>query len=445
MWRLSVASLLLLAAPMHSYAPNSVREIVDTFRGIYDELESADTSIYHPVTSTIRFSFVPPNGPTNGGIRKEAPIPSVSSGGDNATFCQVASQYGVEKPIAVYLPGLDGFGITATQQYDDLAGSFELWRMTISTTDRSSFQQLVTSVADFIQSLDEGRPVTLIGESFGGLLAPAVALRLQSSPGRIQGLVMVNPATSFDESQWPALGPFLASLRHVPGIPNLPSVYSLFGGLTLSALVPDRSQFQKIVSLLLGIDRRNAGVNDILQATADGLGLLEERFPADVVQLRVGQWLPVGSAVVNPRLKTLNVSTLVVVGDDDSVLPSNQEADRLVKEMPLCSKMVVRGAGHYVLDNRVNLTEAILYSEWDPLGLKKAEAKYDPIVDWKLPPPDEVRRITEERVGPLRRLASPVFFSTCHEGKRWKGLSKLPSEGPILFVANHQLRKYAGN
>jgi pimeloyl-ACP methyl ester carboxylesterase len=435
MRQLSLAPLLLLATPTNSYSPNSVREIVDNFRGVYEKLESAD--IFHPASPTIRFSFVPPNDGSN----NEDSIPPVSSAGDTAAFHHVASRYGDEKPLAIYLPGLDGFGISATQQYDELAGKFELWRMTISTTDRSSFQQLVSSVADFIQSLDEHRPITLIGESFGGLLAPAVALRMQSFPGRIQGLVMVNPATSFDETQWSALGPFLASLRHVPGIPNLPTAYSFMGGLALSALVPDRSQFQKIVSILLGVDVGSAGVNDILQATTDSFGILEERLPADVVQLRVGQWLPVGSAVVNPRLKSLNVPTLVIVGEDDSMLPSKQEADRLVAEMPFCSKLVVRGAGHFVLDDRVNLTEAILYSAWDPLNLKKQEARYDPIVDWTLPPPDEVKDVIEQRVEPLRRLASPVFFSTCHQGKRWKGLSKLPSDGPILFVANHQLRK----
>ena len=419
--------LLLLSAPSTSYSPTSVKGISQRFRTVYDNLDAAD--VYHPVSPTIKFAFCPPvNGTTA--------APSFSSS-HNTAFQHVSTVHGSDKPIAVYLPGLDGSGISATSQYDDLAQSFELWRMTISISDRSSFSQLVSAVANFIQSLPENRNITLIGESFGGLLAPAVALRLQQTTTKLEGLVLVNPATSFDETQWSTLGPLLASLQHAPEIPNLPNLYSVFGGLVLAALIPDRSQFQKIVSLLMGMDTSN--LSEVLEGTRQGFGLLQERFPADVVQLRVGQWLPVGSAVVNPRLSSLTVPTLVVVGQDDNMLPSKQEADRLEKIIPSCTKLVVPGAGHFVLDERVNLTEAILYSEWDPLGLREQEKKYDPILDWKLPPPEEVERAVEERVNPLRRLASPVFFSTDQEGKRYKGLAKVPSQGPILFVANHQL------
>lgn len=422
---ITTLALLLLLGRTQSFSPKSMNDVVNKVRSVYSELESA--SIWHPISPTIRFNFVPPvveNG--------DEMALSVSTAGNVTAFQQVAQHFGTDKPIAVYLPGLDGLGISATQQYEELADSFEVWRMTISTDDKSSFQQLISSVTDFIGSLDDERPITLIGESFGGLLAPAVALHLQNSvPGRLEGMVLVNPATSFDETSWSAVGPLLASLQHVPNL------YSFLGGLALVTLVPDRTQFQKIVSLLLGIDVQSMGLNEALQSARDGFSLLEERLPADVIQLRVGQWLPVGSAVVNPRLSSLNVSTLIIAGEDDNMLPSKQEAERLVREMPNCKKLLVRGAGHYVLDDRVNLTEAIAYAEWDPLGLQKID--YDPILDWELPSDEEVQRVVEERVGPLRQLASPVFFSTCEEGKRWKGLSKVPSDGPILFVANHQL------
>lgn len=432
--RLSLASLLLLWSPTASaFTPSSMNDVVNSFRKIYNELESAD--VWHPVSPTIRFNFVPPN--SNG--KNNVPSISLSSAGNATAFDQVEKLYGTDKPIAVYLPGLDGFGISATQQYEDLAESFEVWRMTISSDDKSSFQQLISSVTDFIRTLDdETRPITLIGESFGGLLAPAVALHLQnSSPNHLEGMVLINPATSFDETQWSTLGPLLASLRHLPSIPNLPNAYSVFGGLALMTFVPDRLQFQKIISMLLGMDLTSMSFNEAMSVTRDGFGLLEERLPAEVVSLRVGQWLPVGSSVVNPRLSTLNVPTLVIAGEDDVMLPSKQEANRLVDVMPNCTKLMVRGAGHFVLDDRVNLTEAIAYAEWDPLNLQTK--KFDPITDWKLPPDDEVTRIIEERVDPLRRLASPVFFSTDNQGKRYKGLSKLPPEGPLLFVANHQL------
>ena len=74
------------------------------------------------------------------------------------------------KPVAVYLPGLDGYGISAARnQFDELAETFELWRLTIAPEDRSTLGQVVTNIVDFVQDLaqDGERPVTLIGESCG--------------------------------------------------------------------------------------------------------------------------------------------------------------------------------------------------------------------------------------------------------------------------------------
>lgn len=49
----------------------------------------------------------------------------------------------------------------------------------------------------------------LLGESFGGLMCMALAIKLESYIDRV---VIVNPASSFDNSPWPRLGPLLAQL-----------------------------------------------------------------------------------------------------------------------------------------------------------------------------------------------------------------------------------------
>ena len=56
------------------------------------------------------------------------------------------------------------------------------------------------------------RPVYLLGESFGGVLALAVA---RERPDLVDRVVLVNPATSFQRSPWPMLGPLLPRVPKV--------------------------------------------------------------------------------------------------------------------------------------------------------------------------------------------------------------------------------------
>ena len=122
------------------------------------------------------------------------------------------------------------------------------------------------------------------------------------------------------------------------------------------------------------------------------------------------------------------------------MLPTKEEGDRLVNLMPNCTSMTVKDAGHFILDDRFNLTAAIIDSPFDPFNKKKPEKKYDPITDWKAPSVEEIREAASTRVKPLRDLVSPQFFSTGSDGRRSVGLGKVPTpDGPILFVANHQL------
>lgn len=63
-----------------------------------------------------------------------------------------------------------------------------------------------------VEASPVSRPIYLLGESFGGVLALAVAAE---RPDLVDRLVLVNPATSFPRSVWPQFGPLLPRVPKV--------------------------------------------------------------------------------------------------------------------------------------------------------------------------------------------------------------------------------------
>lgn len=429
----------------------TIRDVIQYSKNTYRDL--AEGCFITKATPTISFHHIRPlSDRISHGARALDERLAGCSDDISEIYEEIRATHDNTKPLLLYLPGLDGVGISAAQQFDDLSNAFELWRMRVDPVhDRSTFAELTITVSNFIKevAVEQNRKVIIVGESFGGLLAPSVAMRLESIAGKddspVMGLVMVNPATSFDKTNWSTWAPILASLRHIEseeeeGIsPSLPTPYSVLGGMALSLTIPDRSQFDSIFKIFS--ETRTDGLQDVLESMRDGFGILADNLPAKVVEHRVVNWCNVGSQVVSEkRLGSLNVSTLFIGGDEDSMLPTKEEGDRLVQLMPDCTCMTVRDAGHFVLDDRFNLTSAIEEAPFDPFKKKRKEKKYDPITDWEVPSDEDIHEASANRVQPLRKLLSPQFFSTGPDGKRNVGLGKVPTtNGPLLFVANHQL------
>lgn len=414
-------------------------DMIASLRQVYVDL--AEPGLRNKlITPNFFFSYVSP--PTANGSKP-------SGGQDPLENDNIQS-----KPIALYLPGLDGYGISAARnQFDDLAKVFEFWRMTVLPGDRSSFTEIVNTITKFVLELSEenSRKVVLIGESCGGLFAAAVAIKLaklQSNP--LQGLVLVNPATSFDQTQWDVLVPLLSQLpaNTISGHQEEKKLtpYGVIGSLTLFALIPDNKQKMKIVKSIADLPTVNvpprslAEQQEIFTAISESFKGTESRLPAELLRYRVTKWLDVGDSVVRGRLKNINVPTLIVVGEEDVLMPSLREGKRLQKTIQLSELLPVKERGHFVLDDSVNLTEAILYSKIDPLNWKNGKRKYDPILDWKPPSPEFIETTVQVLAKPIQEACSPVFFSTDTKGKVWRGITKFPAKkGPILIVGNHQL------
>merc|ERR1719163_620921 len=291
-----------------------------------------------------------------------------------------------DKPLLLYLTGMDGMGISAEPQFRDLSRLFEVRRLQVLADDRSNFDELVSFVQAFIedwQSRSGGRygKVTVMGESFGGLLASGVALNNQT---HLQGMLLANPATSFDQTDWATVGLLLASIPSAfPGsdirLRNL--VQAAPGAEELLKLVPLPVPDKSIGELAYAAAAGGALFTRVLdQKVASTLFSLASRQGGDVVSAAQA-----GPETLREKLELMSASSLQLLDALLATLPAETVAHRL---------------------------DACL-----GLGSRRVQ-------------------------GRLRNFYSPVFYSWDAAQERViRGLEGIPDkvEGqPVLFIGNHQ-------
>ena len=66
--------------------------------------------------------------------------------------------------------------------------------------------------------------------------------------------------------------------------------------------------------------------------------------------------------------------------------------------MPNCTSMMIKGSGHFVLDDRVNLTNVVLDAHFSDAFKRQKDKVYDPILDWELPNEEVFQRTLETQV-----------------------------------------------
>ena len=395
----------------------------------------------------------------------------------------------VSKPLMLYVPGLDGTGFAASPQFDRLERSFDLKAMHVPPTDRSDFETLVETIATFLEEEtarreaagEKPRPasspangkkkkfrrdgsVYLLGESMGGLLSLGVALR---RPDLVDRLVLVNPASSFDRSPWPSVGPLLPSLPEeiYGGVPYAlaPVLFEpaalITGGLDAVARAAKASglavdgpfgvpvpDVAKIVAN--GVGGAPAVIGDSIAALVDALGsqfptlgALTAVIPRDTLAHRLSV-LAAGCEVVNApgALRSIDVPALCVASSEDLLIPSGDEGPRLRREMRRCAVEVLEGASHAALQkDECDLLEVMARNGFKP----RAERDPPPLSNDEgfMPPSAAELERAFESLEPLRRITSPVFFSTKANGQIVQGIDAVPlgtKGAPVLLVGNHQ-------
>ena len=328
-----------------------------------------------------------------------------------------------DKPPLLYLPGFDGIENYSSNSISKLNSAFDVWKMAISEDDRSSFMEIATIVLKTLENFD--RPVTLVGESFGGLLGTYIALRAKK--GLISKLVLINPATSFDRTAWPILAPLIA---------NSGTALPVVGLATLLTTMTDPSQIRRLGQRALrGITSTETAISALNDIFKNGK-LFTEQLSADTINWRVTKWFCLGASLMEGKYSLIKIPTLILIGKNDRLLPSRSEGQRLLKQMTSCEQVELKefDIGHTLLEEGfLDIGDEILQTA--VFGSPK-----NPL-DIPFPTEADMEEV-ERNFGPFLNAMSPIFLTRGKDGRLQRGVDSIPTgiEGrPVLFVGNHQL------
>ena len=108
-----------------------------------------------------------------------------------------------DKPLFIFLPGMDGTGQLLRTQTAGLEVGFDVRCLAIPPDDLTDWDELAKKVVTLIETERANRPpnqpIYLCGESFGGCLALKVALLC---PQLFTRIVLINSASSFRRRSW---------------------------------------------------------------------------------------------------------------------------------------------------------------------------------------------------------------------------------------------------
>ncbi|XP_055803121.1 phytyl ester synthase 2, chloroplastic-like isoform X2 [Solanum dulcamara] len=295
-----------------------------------------------------------------------------------------------DSPLLLYLPGIDGVGLGLIKHHKRLGRIFNIWCLHVPVTDRTSFSDLVYLVEATVRSEHHHaprRPIYLLGESFGGCLALAVAAR---NPHIDLALILANP-----------------------GVPARVAVAIPGSGHPLQ---------QAVAELFRG---------DV--AFSSYLSVLADVLPVETLIWRL-KMLKSAASFVRSRLHAVRAQTLVLSSGKDHLIPSLEESEKLRKMLPNCEIRRFNNSGHaLLLEADFNLVTVITGANFYRRG-----RHLDYVRDFVPPSTSEFDSVYQ----PYRWMEvafNPVMISTLENGDIVRGLTGIPSEGPVLLVGYHMM------
>lgn len=238
----------------------------------------------------------------------------------------------INKPLLLYVAGLDGSGELFFKQLPSLLASYRVATFRLRERGDATYEDLADDIAAVITDLSAAsgrRRAVLVGESFGGAITLTFALRY---PQLVERLVIVNSFPYYRRRLRIHLAAYLAT-RMPAGLIIPFRLGSAFLGLTLDGVT--REDRERVFQVLRAVE---------MKSYARRLQLIRDVNLED-------------------RLAEIQAPTLLIATTRDLLVPSVREAKMMAARMPNAGVRIIAGAGHAcLLGGRVHLND--LLAEW---------------------------------------------------------------------------------
>jgi pimeloyl-ACP methyl ester carboxylesterase len=231
------------------------------------------------------------------------------------------------KDPLVLVPGIDGTGLLFYRQIPTLSRHFEV-TTTRHRDDARSMDDLVDDLDRAIRAASPKRPVTLLGESFGGALTLSYAL---ARPERVERIIILNSFAHFGSQARLWLGYHL--LRATPW--GMMRLARQLNARRLHSPQTERDEIKRF--------------HELMRATTREGYLSRMRILRDYD--------------VRDQLPSLRMPALFLAADRDTLVPSVEQARLMSGLTPSATMRVLAGHGHSCLI-APDLDLAVILEEW---------------------------------------------------------------------------------
>ena len=223
----------------------------------------------------------------------------------------------------LYVPGIEGTGKLFYKQIEDLARDHTIITMRLRPEGSYGMEELIDDLTWVISDTGFER-VTVLGESFGGLLTMAAAL---AHPHLFERIILVNTFPFFAER---------VRIRF---------------GVAVYSLLP----YRLIKAYRSRAARRQLFSDDISEEDRQSFRERTRVVPREGYRSRLRI---IRDTDLRARLREIKIPTLVVARTDDRLINSLAAAREMVALLPRANLKILDGTGHTaLLSNRVRVRE----------------------------------------------------------------------------------------